>query len=508
MTVESLVLSARQTAAIDGETQTRFGIDAAVLMENAGRGVWEYIRVTDDDGPIVCVAGPGHNGGDALVVARHAYLSGAFEVVVVTVREDLKPLTATQWSALESLGLSRFVWESDREAVENVLASASLVVDGISGTGLTGALRAPADSLVAAINGAGIPVVAIDVPSGARAGAGVADPLVRARATVVTGSRKDFLYCARVRHAAGEITTVDPGFPPTLIEEVAARAPLVRMAARRRIKKITPDDHKGRRGRLLVVGGSAGAAGAAILAAEAAFHGGAGMVRILSEPATVAAALVREPAILGDPLPEADQAEEWSAVLDWADALVVGPGWIAAEPADLAALLHRAEERSLAVVIDAAALRLLSKQATPFSPEWVRDRVVLTPHPGEMAALLAGYRLNDTLASDPFTALRRFREHLPATVVLKDSVTIVAGEECVVVDGREPALGTAGSGDVLAGVIGALLARGVTAMVASEGGVLIHLEAGRRLAREEGWFTASRLATAVGRECYEGDDDL
>lgn len=495
---EVRILSAAQMNTVDRETQSRYGIEAAILMENAGRGVYELVRTTKRDGRIVCIAGSGHNGGDALVTARLLHCSDRYEVAVVTIRDSLKDLSATQLARLDALKLSRIIWESDPETVRRVLATADLIVEGISGTGLTGALRGLAASLVYEINATGAPVVAIDVPSGARLGMASEDPIVRAATTVVTGNLKDLLYCARVRPVAGEIVTVDPGFPGELIEEIASGGDRrIRLAGDARIRRIAPEEHKNRRGRLLVIGGSTGSSGAAILAGEAALHSGAGMVRILSEPATVAAALVREPAILGEAIPAVDDDSRWDDLLDWADALVIGPGWTSAAVEDLVALLRRATERSLPAVVDATALRVASVVFESLDEHWVREKLVLTPHPGEMAALLGSDGSVDRVASDPFGALEEFRARCPATIVLKDAVTIIASSDFVVVDGREPALGTAGSGDVLAGVTGAYLAQGNTTAAAAEGAVIDHLATGRELVRRSGWFSASELARSL-----------
>lgn len=491
------ILSAGEMTEVDGETQARYGIDAGILMENAGRGVSEHMMERISGGTVVCVAGPGNNGGDALVVARHLHLAGEFRVRVVLLRTKMKDLARDQLSRLKALGLTQRVWTDDPSGVQDALRSTDCIVDGISGTGLSGALREPAAGLVAAINAAGVPVLSIDVPSGARLGMAKDEPLVRARWTVVTGNGKDVLYSARVRSSAGEITRVDPGFPPELIEEIGTRVRSVRMGTNRRPRRIASEAHKVHRGRMLVVGGSTGAAGAAILAAEAAFHAGVGMVRLLSEEETVAAALIREPAILGETFPAAADDDRWDALLEWADAVVLGPGWIGAKEGEISSVIERAAARGLPMVADAAALRIPGTRWDSLDRRWASERLVLTPHPGEMAGLLGTNTGTDTIAADPYAAIDRFRERCPATVVLKDAVTIITGSETIVVDGREPALGTAGSGDVLSGVIGAFLAQRNEPLVAAEAAVLLHLETGRRLVREIGWFTASELARGI-----------
>ena len=213
------ILSAEEMTTVDQETQRRFGIDAAILMENAGRGVAERLQERVSEGTVVCVAGPGHNGGDAMVVARHLHRSGKYCVHVVLLRDDVKELVRVQLERLDALQVPQSSWSDDPAQVRRELERADCIVDGISGTGLAGPLRTPAAELVSSIRAAGTPVLSIDVPSGSRIGMAEDDSIVHARWTVVTGNVKDFLFCARVRPAAGEITVVDPGFPPELVEE-------------------------------------------------------------------------------------------------------------------------------------------------------------------------------------------------------------------------------------------------------------------------------------------------
>lgn len=494
-----LILSADEMSEVDRETQERYGIDGSILMENAGRGVADRVRERVPSGTVVCVAGPGHNGGDALVVARNLHLSGGYRVRIVLLRPVTKDLPRQQVFRLEALSLPRWVWTEDPDGTDAVLRSADCIVEGVSGTGLSGALREPAAGLVAAINGAGPPVLSIDVPSGARIGMAPEEPLINARWTVVTGNAKDFLFSARVRASAGEITLIDPGFPPELVQEIGTRKRRIRFGIPGRLMAIDAEAHKVRRGRLLVIGGSGGAAGAAILAAEAALHAGAGMVRLVSEVKTVEAALIREPAILGDVIPTGEDNDRWEVLFDWADGIVLGPGWIGAEEGEISSVLDRAAARGLPVVADAAALRISATRWASLDSQWASEKLVLTPHPGEMAGLLGADTPEISIAADPYAATDRFRERCPATVVLKDAVTIIAGPETVVIDGREPALGTAGSGDVLSGVIGAYLVQGNRPERAAEAGVFAHLEAGRRLARRNGWFSASELAREISR---------
>jgi len=243
------LLSCTEAAHIDAVTREELGIPGLVLMENAGRAVWDAIR-SRTSGPLVICAGPGNNGGDALVVARWAMMREDRDVQIITTRASLGEQATVQWKILEAMGATRRIWNDDHRGCRSALASEGWIVDGISGTGVAGALRGDAAQVVAAINESSAPVASIDVPSGARDGYNPGDPLVRADLTVVTGYRKRVLYIPAVRAAAGEIEQVDPGFPPTVLRRIAAAgSPPARLgdiySVSPGVEPVTPDAHKG-----------------------------------------------------------------------------------------------------------------------------------------------------------------------------------------------------------------------------------------------------------------------
>ncbi len=507
-----LLLTSETMTRIDAAAQEEFGISGLVLMENAGRALWEAIPDLRT-APAVFCAGPGNNGGDALVAARWAYLAG-IQFSVITSRRELNESAAVQWRILERLGVERIVWTEAPRRCREVLAGAAIVVEGIAGTGISGPLREEPASLVSEINTLTAPVVAVDVPSGARDGYRSGEPLVTATVTVVTGYRKRCLYTAAVRPAAGEIRQVDPGFPPDLIRRYSGLPRVIEgtPVPVGKLPPLSPDGYKGTRGRLGVIGGAPGTAGAVTLAALGGLYGGAGMARICNGAmsggvATVTSdpALSADPAIMVDP----DSSEHRRNLINWSDVVVVGPGWTGAGDADLLEVLREAAHRSTPVVLDAAALRLLGQGGGGDAREFLRERarpgdgasaIILTPHPGELA-FLAGETAQE-VSSEPWRIMEELSRELHACVVLKGAVTIVHDPErgVVVIDGRCPALGTAGSGDVLAGLIGTWAVRIGSAGEAARIAATLHLNAGRTLADCRGWFTATDLAAAIGRE--------
>lgn len=537
------ILTPRQMAEVDRRAQEELGIPGVVLMECAGRAVWQEVCRRVPAGRGVICAGPGNNGGDALVVARYARMAAtcAEEApVILTSRAALGGMAAAQWEILERMGASRCVWEEDPGGCADVLRRAPWVLDGILGNGLAGAPRGAEAELMSELAGMAVPVYAVDVPSGV-AGRCPADQLVvPATVTISTGPPRRSIFCGAVRRYAGEIITVDPGFPRELVRAVSRDDPahltppeeLLRSFLRE--TPVNPDSHKGTRGALGILGGGDGATGAPVLAALAGLSGGAGVVRVVSgDPRGQFAPI--HPAVM---ITREDAAAR-EALVERSAVVVAGPGWIHGDGDALAAVLEHCAARGVPVVLDAAALRIVARWINSALPPAVAEAlhrvpVVLTPHPGEMAAL-AGTTVA-AVQEDPLVVIRRVQERIPAVIVLKDSVTWIAAPgdtparaapvPAVVVDGRCPALGTAGSGDVLAGLAGAFLARcggggggyggggtpqgpsrvetGCGVMGAVCAAAAAHLLAGRRLFHEIGWFDAQQLAAAVAREAAHG----
>ncbi len=478
---------------IDARAQREYGIPGALLMETAGRRAWDLLAHTGVDGPCVFVCGPGNNGGDALVMARSAVEAGVLGVSVVLMRERLSELAAKQLGLCTAVGIETLAWTSDQPACRDRIADAAFVIDGLFGAGLRSAVRDPGRAVIEAIGASPGRIVSIDLPSGLHDEWSPDDPAVFADMTVVTGLYREIHFTPGARAHCGELHRVDPGFPAALIQTAPDASRSTRLVDRGPVlPPLDPDAYKSTRGKCVIIGGAPGTSGAPILSGIAALHARAGMVRLISDPETCRTAVAAEPSLMtGDP-------DAVVRDLRWADALLVGPGWTDATVDDLSRILSAAREASLPVVIDASALSLVAallRDGAVGSILW--ERTVLTPHLGEFATLTR----SDIAAvrSRPFALLRSFRETVPATVVLKSSVTYVTGPDgTAVVDGRTPALGTAGSGDVLAGIIIALCAQGLSPDAAALEGVLLHLAAGRSMVSTHGFGTAATLARTVG----------
>ncbi len=507
------VVTTAQARAADRRT-IELGTPGLELMERAGRGIAAEIlgplRARAARG-VVVVAGRGNNGGDGFVVARllaaagfrvEAWLLGPRERVTGDARANLDRWLASG-GRVEELGEAQ-----GPAALAARLRSAGVVVDAVFGTGLNAEIRGPAARVIEAIalarrpsremagSGSSPVVLSVDLPSGLDGDTG--EPwgtAVSADVTVTLGGTKLGLLLPAARAHVGRLVEVDIGLAP---EALAAIEPLARAATLEMARALLParpvSGHKGSHGHVVVVAGSDGKAGAAALAGRAAIRGGSGLVTI----ATPAA--VRD--LVAGLLPEA-MTEAWPAagvdfgpLLDGRDAVVCGPG-LGREAAAASVARRLASAVALPLVLDADGLNAFAGE-----PEALRSAPaarVLTPHPGEMARL-AGVSVADVQA-DRLGAARAMAGRSGAVVVLKGAGTVVAhpdGRACVNTTGGA-VLGTGGTGDVLAGLVGALLAQGVEAFSAARLGVFLHGLAGDRVAGRIGdaGLLASELADEI-----------
>jgi ADP-dependent NAD(P)H-hydrate dehydratase / NAD(P)H-hydrate epimerase len=488
------IVDADTMARIDARSTAEYGIPSAALMERAGREAWRTLR--DDvpggsaPGPVVFLGGRGANGGDAFVMARHARSDGR-EVSVVLAAGRPSPGTdaAANLAACESLGIPCASWEGDPDAVRNLLAGARWVVDGIAGTGLRGPLRAPLDALVAAVNAAPGGRAAVDVPSGLGDGYRDGWPVVHADCTITMGLPKACLYLPRARRHGGRIFVVQPGFPSPLLEDPAIRCELIDdRTFRGMLPPVPVDAYKGDRGHLAVFAGAPGTSGAAWLASHAAARARVGLVSLFVDPSTFPLVASSCRSVMAKPWDDTGDPSRFDASRH--TALLVGPGW--GRDGHRARWLAGLVATGLPGVLDADGITLLAQVVQGARPR-LDGRWVLTPHPGEFSRLTGATR--DEVLDEPLGRALAAARELEAVVVLKGHVTVVAGPDgrSRILDGCNPALATAGSGDVLAGLAAAGLAAGLAAFDAAAFGVSLHARLGA-LARERvGWFLAEDL---------------
>jgi NAD(P)H-hydrate epimerase len=426
---------------------------------------------------VVCVCGGGANGGDGLVVARLLRAEGRDASCLVLASRPYAGDAA--WACDEAVAAG--VPVSRVGAVGEALEGVDVVVDALLGTGARGAPQGAVAEAIAAIDAADAPVLSIDVPSGVDASSGeAAGAAVRADVTVTFHAEKIGLRVMPGSERAGEIVVADIGIPDDV--EVEAPAVVADAAALAAIPPRARGGSKYDAGSLLLVGGSLGMTGAITLASTAALRAGAGIV-VAAVPASLNPILeVKLTEAMTLPLADADgalAAAAADAVLERAarmSAVVVGPG-LGRTPGAAALVRRLVAAIGAPLVLDADGLHALGDDLAPLAAR--QAPTVVTPHAGEAARLLGCAR--EEVDAHRLAAVLRLAASARAVAVLKGSDTIVAtpGGEIAVRDGDDPWLATAGTGDVLAGTVGALLARGAPAATAACAAVVAHLAAAR-----------------------------
>ena len=484
--------------AIDRWAIEERGVDSLELMERAGAGVAAAAERVAPDGLVTVVCGKGNNGGDGLVVAR--LLRRAGREVVVVCAEDPEGLSGDALANLERLPGPRPVrldgapWDSTEGGAAGVLEQAAvrpaLVVDAVLGTGSAGAPRGAAAAAIGAIGRAGAPVVSVDVPSGVDASSGVvAGEAVRAVVTVTFHAAKPGLWINPGKEHTGAVETIDIGIPRGA--PMRAAAGLIDPAIREVLPRRNASWTKFRSGQVIVVGGSRGLSGAPAMAARASMRAGAGYVTACV-PVSLQPILASggTPEMMTRGLPEdRDGGLAPEAVADVLEiaarggTLAVGPG-LGRSDGSFAFARELARAAGAPLVLDADGLNAHAGRLGELAG---RDApTVLTPHAGELARLLGldSAEIERRRLEHAREAARRAR----AVVVLKGDDSLIAdpGGRVAVSAGGTPALATAGTGDVLTGVVAALLAQGLEAFQAAAAGVWLHARAGRGAERRVG----------------------
>ena len=490
------VVTAAEMRALDRATIEEIGLPAMTLMETAGRAVADAAErmLAASRGHVAVVCGPGNNGGDGFVAVRVLRSRGIDAVAYLAVERDV--LRGDARAHLEICeragGVVQSIASPQALATQrDAIARAVLAIDALFGIGLARPIEGHLAAIVVAINAAPRRL-AVDIPSGLETDTGrMLGIAVEAHRTVTMGHRKVALAGAPGFAWCGEVEVVDIGIPPALVAASGIRASLVEGAdVARWLPRSHALDHKGTRGHVLIVGGGPGMRGAGRLAATAALRAGAGLVTLAGAGESIAAPdSVMTRALEDKPL---------GTVLEGKAAVVIGPGLGTDEHA--ASRLHEVLASGLPATLDADALNLLAK--TPEAIVKAVGSIVITPHPGEAARLL-----ETTVAQvegDRLAAARALATLTRSVVVLKGARTVVCDgtigdDHCAIIGAGGPGLATAGSGDVLAGVIGAFLGQGIAAGDAARAAAFVHGWAGSELAKVHGprGVISSDLAPAI-----------
>ena len=464
--------------AAEQEAADNLGLTLFELMQRAGEAAFHIAHEHYPDSQhwlVLC--GHGNNGGDGYVVARLAQAAGIR--VTLLAQESDNPLP-------EEAAAAREAWLNAGGMIHNAKSAwpdgVDLIIDGLLGTGLNSAPREPVAALIVKANHHPAPVVALDIPSGLLAETGATPgEVIDAAHTVTFIALKPGLLTGKARDVVGVLHHHALGLEPWLAGQ---QAPIIRFDASQLggwLKPRRPTTHKGDNGRLVIIGGDHGTAGAIRMTGEAALRAGAGLVRVLTRVENIAPIITARPELMMHELTPQSLEES----LEWADVVVVGPGL--GQQAWGKQALQKVENFTGPMLWDADALNLLA-----INPDKRHNRVI-TPHPGEAARLL-NCSVSE-VESDRLLSVDRLVKRYGGCVVLKGAGTVVASNDAGsgIVDAGNAGMGSGGMGDVLSGIIGALLAQKLSPYDAACAGCVAHGAAADDLASRYG--TRGMLAT-------------
>ncbi|WP_100657780.1 NAD(P)H-hydrate dehydratase [Alteromonas flava] len=462
------------------------GCDMYTLMQRAGKSVFSncQLHLPNSEKYLVLV-GHGNNAGDGYVVAVEAKQAGK-QVAVCAVEPERELQGDALRAQQEWLAAGGEVSSFDRSLVD----SSDVIVDALLGTGTNSLMRAEYADIIDCVNASQTPVVSIDIPSGLEPNTGQSmGRCIQADYTVTFVGIKPGLSTGAGKQSCGQLVFDDLGIGKAFIARAKSFATVIELENFAQMAPREIHSHKGTYGRLLCVGGNKGTAGAIRLAGEAALRSGTGLVKVYAHEDSKIQINAGRPELMVI-------TDNFEQALEWATCVVIGPGLGQDDWSQNAfdKTLQYCHSKNKPIVIDADALNLLSRYSGTFN---MRE-CVLTPHAGEAARLLNVSV--DEVEGDRFNAARQLAQRYHATCILKGAGSIVDNEQHAwVCRHGNPGMATAGMGDVLSGVLGALLAQTLSPEVACKFGVCLHARAGDVLAEQYGQrgLLASDLFDAV-----------
>jgi hydroxyethylthiazole kinase-like uncharacterized protein yjeF len=467
------ILTAAEMKEVDRLTTARYRVASLALMENAGRSVAEFIQQRFRDlaaRRIIIVGGKGNNGGDGFVVARHLRTMGAKpEVYFIGSPREIKGDAAANLNRWKKAGKLQNDSALHAEFFSR-LPSGSIVIDALLGTGVRGSVDGRLREIIRAVNEreGGTHVVSVDIPSGVQADSGeVEGAAIAADYTITFTAPKPGLIDREGVHRAGALQVRQIGSPPELVEEIgkgslrwSEPAEFAQFAIPRKA-----DGNKGNYGHALIVAGSVGKTGAAVLASWAALRAGCGLVTVATPEPALPIIAARTPELMTEALAatRAGTVSEkslegglFARLLKGKRALAIGPG-LSTQDETQAFVRRVVNDRSVPIVLDADGLNAFAGRAAELNNS--AGLLCITPHPGEMARLL-GSTVKEVQGHRVELALKAARDW-NAVVVLKGSATVVASPEGKVFINStgNPGMATGGTGDVLTGILAGLTAQ-------------------------------------------------
>ena len=463
-----LLYTATQTRELDRLAIETHGLSSNILLERAGEAAFTLMRNNwPQASRILVFCGTGNNGGDGFVLARLAHEKG-LEVSVFQVGDGSK-LQGDALAAMQRLlgaGVTPVAFDGQR------FQNAELIIDGLLGTGMRGEVSAEYRRAIEAINNVSAPVLALDLPSGLNADTGmVCGVAVQAECTISFIGLKQGLLTGEAVQYCGQLHFSDLSVPKLLYTQQVAAARRLDYA---RLKKNLPrrprHTHKGEVGHVLVIGGEQGMSGAVRLAGEAALRSGAGLVSIATRGSHAALISSSRPELMCHGI---EQAQDLEKLVDRSNVIIIGPGLGQSDWAE--DMLGYVVACGKPLLLDADALNLMADGKLPEIMSRGAARV-LTPHAGEAARLLE--QTVEQIQADRFAAVAALQEKYAGVCVLKGAGSLIATSDGIgVCNAGNPGMASAGMGDVLSGIIGALIAQGLSCTDAAQLGVCLHARA-------------------------------
>ncbi len=516
------IVTAAQMQALDRRAIQEARIPSRTLMANAGAGVvaaMEEVLGPATGRTVTVVCGKGNNGGDGFVVARLLRQKQArVRTVLVAKPDELSADAQHMYRRFARIaGKAATLITPGDERLRELLKDSELIVDALLGTGLSAPVTGAYKTAIEAINAAGRPVIAVDLPSGIHADTGaVLGAAVRATLTVTFGLPKLGLYVGSGIDHAGLVRIADIGIPPAFVQAVDSPLSLITgPEVRALLPSRRPSAHKGTFGHAGIIAGSLGKSGAAAMAAMAALRAGAGLVTVATPSSVNDVLEAKLLEVMTAPMPETkartlarSSLDRLVAFAEGKTALAVGPG-LTTHP-ETVELVHALLPRLIRpCVLDADALNALAGRTARLAD--CKVPLVLTPHPGEMARL-EEEATPQSINADRIGVATRFAQRRGVVLVLKGARTVVANPDgrAAICPTGNPGMATAGTGDALTGLIVGLLAQGLTPWDAARAGVYCHGLAGDLAAAELGaaGMTASDLISRIPRAFLQTGSSL
>lgn len=497
--IEMKIVSVKEMRAIDRASIKGLGIPGVILMENAGQSVVDAMAdffEMEGVGKVTVVCGRGNNGGDGFVIAR-CLMNQGIAVDVFIVAESLSSISGDakkNLDVLKKLGFKPQTVKSKNDIgkLRVSIYSSDIVVDAIFGTGFSGELRGIAGLVVREMNESGIPIVAVDTPSGINSDIGaVAGAAIKADLTVTMGLPKQGQFLYPARHYVGELYVADIGFPEQAIEKVSPRGTLVDSpVVQRFLPWRAPNLHKGAFGRILIIAGSTGMTGAAAMSGISALRAGAGLVYLAIPEHLNTVLETKCTEVITVPVPHtSDGSISLGAYgglmerMEGVDVAAIGPGM--GQNKETQKFVRKVvRDAKVPLLIDADGINALVGNLSTLKKRSMPT--IITPHPGEMGRLINVSAA--AIESNKIAVARQYASKWSVILVLKGAPTVIAEP-----DGSfwlnshvNSGLATAGSGDVLSGLIIGFLGQRTTPLAAAVSGVHVHGVCGELLLDEVG----------------------